>query len=79
MNRVDNVKKAIKAVTFSVLGVALLVVVLFIIHVINVNNENGAWNTVTPGSSVTQVLLDIHPRGGSSGSWPKAINGTIEP
>lgn len=72
MNRVDNVKKAIKAVTFSVLGVALLVVVLFIIHVINVNNENGAWNTVTPGSSVTQVLLDIHPRGGSSGSWPKA-------
>ncbi|MCR4991565.1 MAG: HD-GYP domain-containing protein [Lachnospiraceae bacterium] len=72
MNRVDNVKKAIKIVTFSVLGLALLVTVLFIIHVINISNENGEWNTVTPGSSVTQALLDIHPRGGSSGSWPKA-------
>ena len=75
MNRVDNVKKAIKYVTFSVLAVFTIVLVLFIIHVVNVQKYNEEWKTVTPDSSATSVLVDIHPRGGATDSWEKADTG----
>ncbi|MBR4345210.1 MAG: HD-GYP domain-containing protein [Lachnospiraceae bacterium] len=75
MNRVDNVKKAIKYVMFSLIALTAIVGVLFLIHVVNVNNFNNEWNTVTPNSSATSVLVNIHPRGGVTDSWEKINTG----
>ena len=75
MNRVDNVRKAIRYVTFSLAGLAALILVLFIIHIINVQKFNEEWLSVTPGSSATSVLVDIHPRGGVTDSWVKVDTG----
>lgn len=75
MNRVDNVKKAIKYVTFSVIAVSAVIIVLFIIHIVNVNNFNDEWKSVSPGSSATSVLVDIHPRGGVTDTWVKINTG----
>lgn len=74
-NRVDNVKKAIKYVTLSVCAVFTIVIVLFIIHVVNVQKYNEEWKTVSPNSSATSVLVDIHSRGGATDSWEKADTG----
>ncbi|MBR4144275.1 MAG: HD-GYP domain-containing protein [Lachnospiraceae bacterium] len=75
MNKVDNVKKAIKYVTFSVLGLFAIVLVLFIIHVIDVEKSNAEWNSVTQTSAATQVLVDIQPRGGVTDTWVKVNTG----
>lgn len=75
MNKVDNVKKAIKYVTFSVLGLFAIILVLFIIHVINVQKSNAEWNSVDKSSAATQVLVDIHPRGGVTDTWVKVNTG----
>ena len=75
MNKVDNLKKVIKYLAFSVLGFAALIVVLFVIHVIDVRNFNNQWRVVTPDSTSTQVMVDIHPRGGVTDSWVKVNTG----
>ncbi|MCR4642441.1 MAG: HD domain-containing protein [Lachnospiraceae bacterium] len=75
MNKVDNMKKVIKILTFSVLAISVILLVLFIIHVINVKDFNEEWRIVTPDSSATQVLVDIHPRGGATDSWLKNDTG----
>ena len=61
--------------TFTVLGISVLLVVLFIIHAIDVHNFNGQWRAVTADSASTQVLVDIHPRGGVTDSWVKVETG----
>ncbi len=75
MNKVDSLKKVIKDLTYVALGVASLVVVVFIIHVINVGKYNAEWRVVTPDSTATQVMVDIHPRGGVTDSWVKNNSG----
>ena len=75
MNKVDNIKKAIKYVTFSVLAVLVIVLVLFVIHIINVQNFNEEWKSVTQNSTATSVMVDIHPRGGATDSWLKINTG----
>ena len=75
MDRVDNVRKAIRYVTFSLAGLTALILVLFIVHIINVQKFNEEWLSVTPGSSATSVLVDIHPRGGVTDSWVKVDTG----
>ncbi len=75
MNRIDNVKKVVKILSLIVLAVTALVTVLFIIHFINIRNYNDEWRVVTPGSTSTQVLVDIHPRGGATDSWLKTDTG----
>lgn len=75
MNRVDNVKKAIKYVTFSVLAIFAVVLALFIIHIVNVEKSNAEWNSVDQTSTATQVLVDIHPRGGVTDTWVKINTG----
>ena len=75
MNRVDNTKKVIKYMALAGVGILALVIVLFIIHVINIQNSNDEWITVTPGSSATLVMVDIHPRGGATDTWVKVNTG----
>lgn len=75
MNKVDNLKKVIKYLAFSVLGISTLIVVLFIIHVIEVQKYNSEWRVITPESTSTQVMVDIHPRGGVTDSWVKINTG----
>ena len=75
MNKVDDVRKVIKYLVFFVFGIAALLFVLFIIHVIDVHKFNGEWRVVTADSTSTQVLVDIHPRGGVTDSWVKVETG----
>ena len=75
MNKVDGLKRVIKNLTYAVLGVASLVIVIFIIHWINVGKYNAEWRIVTPDSTATQVMVDIHPRGGVTDSWVKNNSG----
>ena len=75
MNKVDSLKKVIKYLTLSVLGIAALIIVLFIIHVLDVRGFNSEWRVITPESTSTQVMVDIHPRGGVTDSWVKVNTG----
>lgn len=75
MNRVNSHKKVIGILSYVAIGVSALVIVLFIFHLINVQKYNAEWRKVTPGTSATQVLADIHPRGGASDSWVKTDTG----
>ncbi|MBO4415164.1 MAG: HD-GYP domain-containing protein [Lachnospiraceae bacterium] len=75
MNRVDNLKKVIRNLTFVILAITSVIIVLFIIHAIKVQNYNEEWRVVTPDTTATQVVVDIHPRGGVTDSWVKAETG----
>lgn len=75
MNKVDSLKKVIRDLTYVVLGLASLAIVIFIIHAINVGKYNAEWRIVTPDSTATQVMVDIHPRGGVTDSWVKNNSG----
>ena len=75
MNKVDDLKRVIKYLTYVVLAATALLVVLFIIHAINVQNFNGEWKIITAESASTQVMVDIHPRGGVTDSWVKTDTG----
>lgn len=75
MNRVDNVKKVLRNLTFAVLAIASVILVLFVIHIVQVGQYNEEWRTVTPHTSATQVVVDIHPRGGATDSWAKTETG----
>ncbi len=75
MTKVDNHKKVIRILTFILLAITAVILVLFVIHAINVKNYNEEWRVVTPDSSATQVVVDIHPRGGSTDSWLKTDTG----
>ena len=75
MNRDSLHKKVIRILTYVALGISALVFVLFVIHIINVQKYNEEWRSVTPGTSATQVLVDVHPRGGATDSWLKTDTG----
>ena len=75
MNRDRSHKKLISVFTYIAIGVSVFIAVLFIIHIINVQKYNAEVRKVTPGTSATQVLVDIHPRGGASDSWEKTDTG----
>ena len=75
MNRIDTQKKVIKALFFTVLAIATVAIVLFIIHAINVKNYNEEWRVITSDSTSAQVMVDIHPRGGVTDSWEKTNTG----
>lgn len=75
MNKIDDLKKVIKYLTYVVIAITALLLVLFIIHVIDVQNFNGEWRNVTASSTSTQMLVDIHPRGGVTDSWVKTDTG----
>ncbi|MCR5093825.1 MAG: HD-GYP domain-containing protein [Lachnospiraceae bacterium] len=75
MNSVEHLKKIIRNCTYAVLAVTAVIFVLFIIHIINVGKYNEEWRVITPHSSATQVIVDIHPRGGVTDSWEKVDTG----
>ncbi len=75
MNRIDNLRKVIRYLTTSVLGVTALIFVLFIMHAIDVRNFNQEWKVITSESATTQILVDIHPRGGATDTWLKTDTG----
>ncbi|MBR3524855.1 MAG: hypothetical protein IKO11_03320, partial [Lachnospiraceae bacterium] len=75
MTKVDNHKKVIRILTFVLLAITAVILVFFVIHAINVKNYNEEWRVVTPDSTATQVVVDIHPRGGSTDSWLKTDTG----
>ena len=75
MNKVNDQKKAIKILVFITLGISAVMLTVFIIHIINVGKYNDEWRSITPGSTATQVLVDVHPRGGVTDSWVKVDTG----
>ncbi len=75
MNRVENLKKIVKIFTAVVLAITALVTVLFVIHFVNIEKYNDEWRIFTPDSTSTQVLVDVHPRGGATDSWLKTDTG----
>ncbi|MCR4896230.1 MAG: HD-GYP domain-containing protein [Lachnospiraceae bacterium] len=75
MSRVDNLKKIIKRLTGALLAFLALLIVIFIIHCINVGRYNSEWRIITSDSSSTQILVDVHPRGGVTDSWVKTNTG----
>jgi HD superfamily phosphodiesterase len=75
LNRVDNLKKIIKRLTVVLLAFLALLIVIFIIHCINVGRYNSEWRIITSDSSSTQILVDVHPRGGVTDSWVKTNTG----
>ena len=75
MNRVDNLRKVIRLLFLWALAISSVVIVLFIIHMINVNNYNKEWRVITADSTSAQVMVDIHPRGGVTDAWEKTNTG----
>ena len=75
MNKVDDLRKVIKILMLSLLGVTAFIFVLFIIHAIDVRNYNSQWRVITAESTSTQVMVDVHPRGGVTDSWVKVETG----
>ena len=75
MNRIDNQKKVIRILFFTLLAITSVLTVLFIIHVINVKNYNEEWRVISSESTSAQVMVDIHPRGGVTDSWEKTNTG----
>ncbi len=75
MDRIISLKKLIKILAYTLTGLTVLLVTLFIIHAVGVNRYNQEWRTINADSTTTQVLVDIHPRGGVTDSWVKNNSG----
>ena len=75
LSRTNDQKKIIKILALIILGLTVLFFILFIIHIINVEKYNEEWREITAGASTTQVVVDIHPRGGATDSWIKTDTG----
>ena len=67
----------IKYLAYTLCSITVVLFVIFIIHAIDVRNYNSEWRTITQGSTSTQVLVDIHPRGGVTDSWVKTDTGEL--
>ena len=78
MDRINQLKRIIKILAYTLLGITILLVTLFVIHAITVSRYNQEWRTINADSTTTQVMVDIHPRGGVTDSWVKNNSG-IEP
>jgi HD superfamily phosphodiesterase len=75
LNKTDSLRKVIKILSLVMLGFTALITVLFIIHIIKVDNFNKEWRVITKDSTSAQVMVDIHPRGGVTDSWEKVNSG----
>ena len=75
MDRINQLKKIIRILAYTLLGITILLVTLFVLHAISVTRYNQEWRTIDADSTTTQVIVDIHPRGGVTDSWVKNNTG----
>ena len=75
MDRIKSLKKLIRTLAYTLLGVTAILLTLFIIHAVGVSKYNEEWRTITTDSTTTELLVDIHPRGGVTDSWVKNNTG----
>ncbi len=75
MDRINKVKKIIKGITIFLLAVFAILVAFFIVHIIRINSFNEEKKHITPESTTTEAVVDIHPRGQTTDSWEKQDTG----
>ncbi len=75
MDRIKSLKKLIRTLAYTLLGVTAVLLTFFIIHAVGVSKYNEEWRTITTDSTTTELLVDIHPRGGVTDSWVKNNTG----
>lgn len=71
MNRLRVIKGVVRKLMIF-LGILLCIIVAgFVLHVLEVNRQNSLERKVTPDSTETDVMIDIHPRGQVTDKWEK--------
>ena len=71
MDRIKIIKKLVSILTIILLAVMTVLIAVFVGHVVRVNRFNAENRVITPNSTTTEAVVDIHPRGQLTDSWEK--------
>ncbi len=71
MNKVITAKKIIRQLLIVLIVTFICIMIAFGVYVFGVNRYNQTARVVTPLSTSTDVMVDIHKRGQSTDSWEK--------
>ncbi len=71
MDRIKIIKKLVSILTIILLAVLAVLIAVFVGHVVRVNRFNAENRVITPNSTTTEAVVDIHPRGQLTDSWEK--------
>ncbi len=71
MNRLKAIKNIVKKIIIVLISFLVIIVGGFIVHIIKVNEYNATERKITPESTTTDVMIDIHPRGQVTDKWEK--------
>ncbi len=71
MNVADATKKIINRLIIILLILFVFILISFFVHIYRVNQYNSLDRKLTPESTITEVAVDLHPRGQATDSWEK--------